>query len=165
MTREIIAKHNTNVSIDDIVWHLGDFAINTNLVQPILSQLNGDHHLIIGNHDACCPGYKYKNKKSIIDYYSYGFRTVTKYQVLNLVKIGKVLLHHLSLKVENSKYSFKYNPSQQDLDRHDVKYLFHGHTYDKNKIRNNCVNVGVDAWDFTLVSENQLANVLFQQSQ
>jgi calcineurin-like phosphoesterase family protein len=49
----MIKWHNEIVTSDDTVYHLGDFALTDNWkqVQTILNKLNGNHHLIIGNHD------------------------------------------------------------------------------------------------------------------
>jgi calcineurin-like phosphoesterase family protein len=52
MNEYIIKQWNDKVPSDGIVYHLGDFGFghNKKLLQ-ILKQLNGEIHLIVGNHD------------------------------------------------------------------------------------------------------------------
>jgi calcineurin-like phosphoesterase family protein len=48
----LIRNWNEVVSVDDEVWHLGDFARGASAqVGELLSALNGRKHLIIGNND------------------------------------------------------------------------------------------------------------------
>ena len=52
MDKDLILRWNSVVKSDDIVWHLGDFALgNKDNVKRILSQLNGKVNLVMGNHD------------------------------------------------------------------------------------------------------------------
>ena len=53
MDAELIRRWNTTISQEDTVFHLGDFGFHSTAEQlnPILSQLNGTIHLVIGNHD------------------------------------------------------------------------------------------------------------------
>ena len=52
MNKILIDNWNSKIGPDDDVYHLGDFAFSgiTKLI-PILEQLNGRKHLIVGNHD------------------------------------------------------------------------------------------------------------------
>ncbi len=49
----LVKKHNSVVTSKDTVFHLGDFswAKKAEDVDAYLEQLNGKHHLLIGNHD------------------------------------------------------------------------------------------------------------------
>ena len=52
MNQEIIKRWNSVVSKDDIVYHLGDFALgNKEYIEKIFKLLNGRIRLILGNHD------------------------------------------------------------------------------------------------------------------
>ena len=67
MDRQLIQKWNSVVSKNDIVYHLGDFALGSiHKVAEYRSKLNGKIFLITGNHD----GY------SIKKYYEAGFDKV-----------------------------------------------------------------------------------------
>lgn len=53
-------RHNELVAPEDTVYHLGDFAYGPGAkswqsVRDVLSRLNGNHHLILGNHDHIRP--------------------------------------------------------------------------------------------------------------
>ena len=52
MDLSLIQNWNSVVKPDDLVFDLGDFAFATNARwKELLSQLNGHHYLILGNHD------------------------------------------------------------------------------------------------------------------
>ena len=52
MDKALIENWNSVVGKNDIVFDLGDFAFAPNWRwKEILSQLNGKHHLILGNHE------------------------------------------------------------------------------------------------------------------
>ena len=52
MNETIIANWNKVVSEDDMVYHLGDFALgDKSLVPDILERLNGYKEFLMGNHD------------------------------------------------------------------------------------------------------------------
>ena len=63
MHRFIKTRHNEVVGKEDVVYHLGDFAYGPGAkswqqVGAVLSTLNGQHHLVMGNHDHIDP-FKY----------------------------------------------------------------------------------------------------------
>lgn len=53
MNKYIISKWNSVVNSNDIVYHLGDFALHSNkeVVTNLVNELNGSIILIRGNHD------------------------------------------------------------------------------------------------------------------
>lgn len=64
MNETIINNWNSVVGKDDLVYHLGDFAFaSANKTIEIIKRLNGNIHLIIGNHD------NYKLLKKIKDFF------------------------------------------------------------------------------------------------
>ena len=73
MNEAIISNWNSVVGPDDVVWHLGDFALgNRNRIPEIVSRLNGKKHLVLGNHDH--------HKMSF--YYESGFHRVYDHPVV-----------------------------------------------------------------------------------
>lgn len=73
MNEEIIKRWNSVVKKDDVVFHLGDFALcGKDKIIEIGQRLNGRKTLIIGNHDGA----------SIKTYYEAGFEHVIKYPIL-----------------------------------------------------------------------------------
>lgn len=51
MDSNIINNHNSVVTDDDIVYHLGDFTLKGLPAKEYIKQLNGKHIFIQGNHD------------------------------------------------------------------------------------------------------------------
>jgi len=59
MRKILISNHNEVVHSGDTIFHIGDFAMVSasqyEKLKGIMKQLNGKHHLILGNHDYCKP--------------------------------------------------------------------------------------------------------------
>lgn len=73
MNERLISNWNKTVKNGQIVFVLGDFAFcGKELMQEICKQLNGNKHLIMGNHD----------EKSVNFYRSIGFDEVSKYPII-----------------------------------------------------------------------------------
>ena len=53
MNEGMVERWNETVGPDDVVWHLGDFAIRQKpeVVAEILARLHGHKHLLTGNND------------------------------------------------------------------------------------------------------------------
>lgn len=53
MDEAMIARWNARVAPEDVVWHLGDFAVTSDAVRvaAIFRRLHGEKHLVLGNHD------------------------------------------------------------------------------------------------------------------
>lgn len=153
----LIKNFNNAVSQNDETYHLGDFSLDDRIVKFILPKLNGTHYLIAGNHDACFIKHK-GHKKQIENYISYGFSKVfPHFTTLNLDK-ETILLSHLppaDQNFENIRY-FDYRPKNDGQ----YKYIFHGHVHEAWKIKDNCINVGVDQWNYTPVSFDVLIHTL-----
>src|SRR6185312_7261423 len=66
MHAEIIARWNTVVGHNDVVWILGDVVMGQReFTLPLVEKLNGEKRLIPGNHDYCHPSaWEYGGKRS-----------------------------------------------------------------------------------------------------
>ena len=51
MDRALIEAWNATVGPDDVVWHLGDFAVRHPDPAGVLAALHGTKHLVFGNND------------------------------------------------------------------------------------------------------------------
>lgn len=51
MDEALVERWNTSVRSDDLVYHLGDFAVTPLYAKKIRPRLNGTIRLVIGNHD------------------------------------------------------------------------------------------------------------------
>src|SRR5262245_64173726 len=122
----LIRLWNETVHDQDEVWHLGDFAMGTmEQVAKLLSQLNGDKHLIIGNND------------SEATLKARGWSSVQHYKEL-LVEDQLIILCHYPFRTWN-----KMGRKSIDL---------HGHSHAKLKPVPRQYDVGVDAWGFRPVT-------------
>lgn len=52
MNNEMINNWNNIVKKDDIVYHLGDFTIDSDDLKNLVNKLNGEIYFIRGNHDG-----------------------------------------------------------------------------------------------------------------
>jgi len=143
MTRDIIKRHNSVVTEDDTVYHVGDFAFagpdRASYVEHLLRRLNGTHILILGNHDRIAP--------------------------LNLVDIGFQSVHtSLSLEREGHLIVMAHDPSIWNCvaNMDPLPIFLHGHIHLvwKSIINKKMVNIGVDVWDFYPVSLEQILKAL-----
>jgi len=156
MNQVLIKNWNTLVSVNDIIYILGDFTFlsKTKEIKLLLDQLNGKKILIKGNHD------RIGTDKA----YELGFNAMMHECILKIDK-KLVRLHHYPYKKKNlfrtllnlfllKKYDNIYNPID------DGKILLHGHTHQKDKIRKNMIHVGVESWGFKPVSEHQIIELM-----
>jgi len=150
MNEAMIANWNKTVSKSDIVWHLGDVAFekDRNKLIGILERLNGEKHLIWGNHERAL--------KSVP--WSRYFHTANDMRVLNVPpdqndgKAQRIVLCHYAMRVwDQSHYG---------------TWQLYGHSHgtlpdDPNLL---ACDVGVDCWDYTPVSMAQLNDLMSKKT-
>lgn len=123
MNREIVRRWNSVVKPEDEVYHLGDFAFFD--AWSFLEELNGDKSLVAGNHDRS------QTRKLDRWVYVYTGRTF-------LPKADGTILACLSHKPPPSSFG------------KDIWHLHgHKHSTPETCVQGNYIDVGVDAWDFT----------------
>jgi calcineurin-like phosphoesterase family protein len=118
MDEAMIANWNAVVGKGDRVFHLGDFSFVP--ADPILERLNGEKHLILGNHD-------------------YGERIGTKWASVESLRHLRVegvdlVLCHYAMRVWRGSHR-------------GAVHLF-GHSHGNLIGDRQCCDVGVDAWDY-----------------
>jgi len=129
MDTEMIKRWNEVVGVDDLVYHLGDFAFGSvDSIHRVREQLHGKIHLILGNHD--------RHSKSA--YRRVGFIEVSRSLSFSLDGQRLILQHHPEP-----------CPPQYDL-------MLCGHIHERWARQDKCINVGVDVRDFRPVSLSQL---------
>lgn len=84
MNEQQIIKWNSIVKKDDIIYVLGDFCFDKKRIQEFTTRLNGEKHLIYGNHD----------RPSKINYLSKGFKTSQYAKMLRVKNKCKLWLCH-----------------------------------------------------------------------
>jgi calcineurin-like phosphoesterase family protein len=157
MNEKLIANWNAVVVPDDTVYHLGDFSMAARPVELYVPRLNGQIHLVMGNHDF--PHSAHKKSKNPENqskwkqqYLDWGFRSVETMSYVELPEIGEVRMHHIP-------YSSGYTElDEEGRQRKVLKYacqddgmvLLCGHVHEKwwhRKTPNGTLmlNVGIDA--------------------
>lgn len=174
MDEIIVANWNAIVGPTDVVFHLGDVALgDSTRWQNILPRLMGYEILIVGNHDRIFAGEKPRQREKWDEKYHEWFDEVyDNYTGLVLSDGTKVNLSH-----------FPYTGDSHDGDRYesfrlddDGTILIHGHTHAEfDKLGNDArvsrskngtlqIHVGQDAWGYRPVSEEEVLNLIRQNS-
>ena len=143
MNVAIVERWNSVVKPEDIVYHLGDVMLNDNdKGMEYLKKLNGEIHLLRGNHDT----------NSRISLYAAAPNVVSTGDYVTVIKYGKYsfyLSHYptLTSNLENSA----------SLSQHVIN-LF-GHTHQMGNFYNDIpfmYHVGMDSHNCTPVNINQV---------
>ncbi|MFW6046363.1 MAG: metallophosphoesterase [Candidatus Woesearchaeota archaeon] len=134
MQNDIIKKHNEVVSKKDTVYHLGDFAFlrkdQITKISGLLEKMNGEHHLILGNHDEGKP----------FTYLNMGFISI-----------------HTSLFVD--EFLLVHDPAMAVVAEDGQKVLC-GHLHELVKwVNSKILNVGVDVWGFKPLSIDYIRKI------
>lgn len=131
MDASLIERWNQRVKPGDTVYHLGDFALvrskDLHLIQKYVQALNGQIHLIMGNHDQ-------KRAKGLA-----GFAEVKEYKEITVGE-QKIILLHYAMKVWNKS--------------HFGSWQLHGHSHGSlpRDITMKQIDVGVDVWNYAPIS-------------
>jgi calcineurin-like phosphoesterase family protein len=129
MDRKLIENWNKVVGQDDTIYHLGDLAMGRTNVPSLLSQLNGQKHLIWGNHDSNqvreLPGW------------------VSSQPYLEIRLEGKfIILCHYAMRV--------WNKSHRDA------LMFYGHSHGSLPGTDQSCDVGTDCFNYTPVTLTEI---------
>ncbi len=140
MDSELIKRWNSVVKPDDIIYHLGDFSYKANHleVEKIINQLNGKIYFVEGNHDA-------KGMMAYLHWCSSKARNkVVLLQRWELITVSEQDIHLCHFAPRSWS--------------HDLRgtWALYGHTHALLPPYGKSCDVGVDAWDFTPVSFEQL---------
>jgi len=129
MNKEMIHNWNLVVSPEDTVIHLGDVLLTQHRNLPeIISKLNGRKIAVAGNHD------RLKNLLPVFD---------------------KVYEKTVDTAINGIRVRFSHYPC---LDTSEFDLNICGHVHEHWLWKDKCLNVGVDVWEFTPVS---LQDVLY----
>ncbi len=123
MNEALIENHNRIVRPGDIVWHLGDFSfLRLEASRELLARLNGEHHLVLGNHD----------------------RSATKMREIGFLTVQRAK----TLIVGERTFAMSHKP--QDLPPYqDGVIRICGHVHEKWVQHEDILNVGVDVHHFS----------------
>lgn len=160
MNAALVSGWNSVVSPGDSVFVLGDLAMGqfVDSVQ-LAAKLQGEKFLVPGNHDRVSGLYRGSDAKKAEwrrAYVDAGFMILPEQSEMTLNNGTKVLLCH-----------FPYDGDSHDEDRYAEArpadaggWLLHGHTHSKERVRGRQIHVGVDAWNFAPVNEEEIMAVI-----
>ena len=131
MNEALVERWNETVGSDDVVWHLGDFAIRQRpaVVAELLARLNGRKHLVAGNNDPPAT--------AELD----GWESVQPYVEITAEGVSLVLCH----------YPFR---SWRGMGKGWLN--LHGHSHGRLKPLPRQFDVGVDVWGFRPVTLGEI---------
>ena len=135
----LVARWNEVVSKSDIVYHLGDFSWRGSaLAGAILDRLNGQIHLVLGNHDKL------------------NGATLSRFASVSQIKV---------VRVEGIKIFLCHYPLRAWVGQSRGAWNLHGHSH--GRLYNPysfTADVGVNCWDYHPVSFGEL-RVKFQNDE
>jgi calcineurin-like phosphoesterase family protein len=141
MNETLINNWNSKVQPNDTVFHLGDFSFMTEAeTEKVLRRLNGNKHLIWGNHDKVI-----KNSKTLQGYFNW----CRDYHELYIVDVKlPVVLCHYAMLVWNKS--------------HRGSYMLHGHSHGSLRypFPARIMDVGVDPQGYFPISEHDVIRKL-----
>ena len=125
--RELITRWNSVVSLDDEVYHLGDFCLHRSreIVDSILSQLNGIKMLVKGNHDS---------------------KAVTKSPHWLFVT------HYHEMVVDNQHICLQHYRKMKWNKDNEGSWMLHGHSHGASSAAYNILDIGTMLWNYTPIS-------------
>jgi len=157
MNAALVGNWNAVVRPDDTVHVLGDIVMGRREETiPLIGQLAGHKILYPGNHDRCWYGHGERALRLEEQYIDAGFEGIRQGPVTMTVGSREVVLCHLP-----------YRGDSQEKDRYrafrpvdEGMWLIHGHIHEKWRQRGRMINVGVDVWEFTPMSEGALVTLM-----
>jgi calcineurin-like phosphoesterase family protein len=137
MNADLTQRWNETVAADDVVWHLGDFAMGDPTDwRGHVAGLNGRLRLVLGNHDGAAEVMR-----------EAGFRDVYENVVIDVDGYNVWLNHFPTAGPDGLDYRGRRGyvrpaaPSAYDI-------ALCGHVHRKWTLRNGILNVGVDRWSY-----------------
>jgi calcineurin-like phosphoesterase family protein len=160
MNEEMVRRWNVVVGPEDTVIYLGDFSLSKAAL-CFLPRLNGEKHLIAGNHDACHPAHAKKPhrvERFTQLYLDSGFKSVALEDEIQL-GLHRVKLHHMPYSGDHTNVGERY-PEWRPKD--DGQWLLHGHVHGLWKRKGRMINVGVVHWAYAPVSSEEILELMKQ---
>lgn len=124
MHEKLIYEWNSKVKPDDIIFSLGDFSFKgKEATEEILSQLNGQKVMVMGNH---CKVFRNSIKKG-----TFGILDIVDY---------------LELRIDGTKVCMSHFPMTSWSQQGRGSVMFYGHTHGSFQGKGRTVDVGYDNW-------------------
>jgi len=136
MNKTLIRNWNKCIKSSDTIYILGDFVFNHNYIEKCVKQLNGQKHLVLGNHDC-------KRLSKI----RHLFNTISDIKEIK-IEGQHIVLSHYAMRSWNKQH-------------HGEWQLFghsHGTVARHNKYPS--FDVGVDCWDYRPINFKRVKNYI-----
>lgn len=143
MNEAMIVQYNSVVKSGDLCYHLGDFALcRPAEATAIAKRLNGRKFLVFGNHDR-----KTRTNKDFLREWEWA----KDYAEIE-VEGQKIILCHFAFRVWNKSHYSSWNA--------------HGHSHGSLKADPNLlqIDVGVDCWNYTPISFEQMKEYMSKKT-
>ncbi len=148
------AAWNRVVEPTDLVYYVGDCAMDVGLVPTFVPRLNGTKILVPGNHDKCWQK-KDATDKWRLHYLEAGFQSIEQSMRMDIAGVS-VLLNHLPYRNESDPDPRYFEERPVD----DGGWLIHGHVHHRWKVANRQINVSVEVWNFEPASMETIAEII-----
>lgn len=143
MNEDMIGRWNAKVRPNDLVYHLGDFSFAGRAkTQPIFDRLNGRKVLVRGNHDP---------RQTL---------TLGWYEVHRMIHFTHDFAGALGAEGGGKRpVTLCHFPLEDWAGAHKGALHFHGHSHGRQNKSSSTqkLDVGVDCWDFTPASFDEIA--------
>lgn len=149
MDAALVKNYNDLIGFDDVVIWLGDcfLGYNPERTRHIVTEMAGTKLLIVGNHDATATAMS-----------KMGFSLVMKEANMRISDTMCRLSHYPFFEQGNPPKVDKFQSRRPRKVLGEI--LLHGHTHSTTKMRDNQINLCVDAWDFKPAMYWQVANLV-----
>lgn len=157
MNEAMVKIWNETVGPEDTIYVVGDFSLSPKAVETYLPRLNGEKHLILGNHDAPFPkklGAKQQKTENMRNrYFAAGFKTLTLDRFLKLGEHEVHLCHFPFAGNTSDKRYLDHRPENVGQ----ILLSGHSHAYYRKLGKN--IDVGFDG-DLKIWSEKEIIELI-----
>lgn len=167
MNNAIVHYFNETLKPGDIVYVVGDVSLNKKWSKWLFENFKVPDvtwHLIPGNHDECFSFARMsetRKERNLQTYLSHGWASINQTLNLTLKDGTSILLSHLPYgSPDGSVYDDRYM-DLRPIDQGTI--LVHGHLHGRYKKFGKMIDVGLDAHDLKLVTEDELISLIKDQ--
>lgn len=148
---KMVELWNQTVGKDDIVLHLGDFAFKSEAVRTWAQKLNGIKYLLRGNHDKSKQTYLDNGFAGVIDFPTKG---EPAYHIAD-IDGARILFSHYPIVSDGfDDTHWRYLAKIFDQEHCDIN--IHGHIHSMQLNEKFCINVSVEAIEYTPIQLGEL---------
>lgn len=164
MHDHMISVWNKHVTKKDLVYIVGDFSFgDKEQTRGVLSRLNGQKILIVGNHDK-----RSKRHITVSEFIEIGFSDVQDEEVIKISNGVPVLLKHYPYSESELKLFFlklmgKLGPWKTYYAFYPIDkglWHIHGHIHGGPRVHGRQINVNVESWDYRPISESEICRII-----